>query len=54
VRHAEWGNGAVMSVESDRLTVLFDEVGYKTLSLRAIQDHNLLVPDDITEPAQDR
>ena len=54
VRHAEWGNGVVMSVESDRLTVLFDEVGYKTLSLRAIQDHNLLVPEDITEPAQDR
>jgi ATP-dependent DNA helicase RecQ len=54
VRHVEWGNGVVMSVESDRLTVLFDEVGYKTLSLRAIQDHNLLVPDDITEPAQDR
>jgi hypothetical protein len=41
------------SCRSDRLTVLFDDVGYKTLSLRAIQNHNLLVPDDITEPARD-
>jgi ATP-dependent DNA helicase RecQ len=42
VRHAEWGHGAVMSIEQDRLTVLFDEVGYKTLSLPAVHEHNLL------------
>ncbi|MEZ0070672.1 ATP-dependent DNA helicase RecQ [Planotetraspora sp. GP83] len=36
VRHAEWGQGIVMSRESDRVTVLFDSVGYKTLALQAI------------------
>lgn len=36
VRHAEWGQGVVMSRESDRVTVLFDSVGYKTLALQAI------------------
>ena len=45
VRHAEWGHGVVMSVEQDRLTVLFDEVGYKTLSLAAVEQHDLLSRD---------
>ena len=45
VRHAEWGDGVVMSIEPDRLTVLFDDVGYKTLSLQAVQEHDLLSPD---------
>jgi ATP-dependent DNA helicase RecQ len=31
-----------MSIEQDRLTVLFDDVGYKTLSLPAVHEHNLL------------
>jgi ATP-dependent DNA helicase RecQ len=44
VRHAEWGHGVVMSIEQDRLTVLFDDVGYKTLSLPAVHEHNLLAP----------
>ena len=44
VRHAEWGDGVVMSIEPDRLTVLFDDVGYKTLSLQAVQEHDLLSP----------
>ncbi|MGY2067978.1 RecQ family ATP-dependent DNA helicase [Blastococcus sp. SYSU DS0619] len=42
VEHSEWGNGVVMRVEDDRITVLFDEVGYKTLALAAIQEHGLL------------
>jgi ATP-dependent DNA helicase RecQ len=42
VRHADWGHGVVMSVEQDRLTVLFDQVGYKTLALGAVIEHNLL------------
>ena len=33
VRHDDFGTGIVTDVESDRLTVLFDEVGYRTLSL---------------------
>jgi ATP-dependent DNA helicase RecQ len=45
VRHTEWGHGVVMSVETDRLTVLFDAVGYKTLSLGAVAEHNLLTSE---------
>ena len=44
VEHREWGRGLVMSVEQDRLTVLFDDTGYKTLALAAVEDHDLLVP----------
>jgi ATP-dependent DNA helicase RecQ len=32
----------VMRVEDDRIVVLFDEVGYKTLGLAAVQQHGLL------------
>ncbi|WP_081788582.1 RecQ family ATP-dependent DNA helicase [Candidatus Blastococcus massiliensis] len=42
VEHSEWGNGVVMRVEDDRLTVLFDEVGYKTLGLAAVVENDLL------------
>ncbi|MGW3368382.1 RecQ family ATP-dependent DNA helicase [Streptosporangium canum] len=43
VRHSSWGAGVVMSREADRITVLFDEVGYKTLSLEAVERDGLLV-----------
>jgi ATP-dependent DNA helicase RecQ len=42
VEHAEWGPGVVMRVEDDRVVVLFDEVGYKTLALAAVVDNDLL------------
>ncbi|GAA3583128.1 RecQ family ATP-dependent DNA helicase [Nonomuraea rosea] len=38
VTHKMWGEGTVMSREPDRITVLFDSVGYKTLSLGAVED----------------
>ncbi|TMR90433.1 DUF3553 domain-containing protein, partial [Nonomuraea basaltis] len=38
VTHKMWGSGTVMSREHDRITVLFDSVGYKTLSLAAVED----------------
>jgi ATP-dependent DNA helicase RecQ len=44
VRHSEWGAGAVMRLEDDRLVVLFDEVGYKTLGLAAVLENGLLEP----------
>lgn len=44
VEHSEWGNGIVMRVEDDRITVLFEEVGYKTLALAAVVDNDLLRP----------
>jgi hypothetical protein len=31
-----------MRVEDDRLVVLFDEVGYKTLGIAAVTENNLL------------
>jgi RecQ family ATP-dependent DNA helicase len=36
VRHKTWGPGTVMRREPDRITVVFDSVGYKTLSLAAL------------------
>jgi ATP-dependent DNA helicase RecQ len=42
VEHTEWGNGVVMRVEDDRLVVLFDDVGYKTLGLAAVVENDLL------------
>src|SRR4051812_39593079 len=42
VEHREWGPGVVMRVEDDRLVVLFDEVGYKTLGLAAVTENDLL------------
>jgi ATP-dependent DNA helicase RecQ len=44
VEHSEWGPGVVMRVEDDRLVVLFDEVGYKTLALAAVTENELLRP----------
>ncbi|MDN3295819.1 RecQ family ATP-dependent DNA helicase [Streptomyces ficellus] len=42
VRHSEWGDGTVMSEEGDRITVLFESMGYRTLSLAAIAEKGLL------------
>ena len=42
VEHSEWGPGVVMRVEDDRLVVLFDEVGYKTLGIAAVTENGLL------------
>jgi RecQ family ATP-dependent DNA helicase len=42
VTHATWGPGTVMRTEPDRITVLFEENGYKTLSLKAVQRDALL------------
>ncbi|HEX2053515.1 MAG TPA: ATP-dependent DNA helicase RecQ [Actinomycetota bacterium] len=45
VRHATFGIGLVVRYEGhDKTVVLFDEAGYKTLSLDLIADGNLLEP----------
>ncbi|MET9800894.1 RecQ family ATP-dependent DNA helicase [Streptomyces sp. NPDC006368] len=49
VRHREWDDGMVMSQEGDRITVLFDSMGYRTLSLAAITDQALLTV--LTDPS---
>ncbi|RAO11911.1 DNA helicase [Micromonospora noduli] len=45
VRHPEWGSGMVLSYEEDKMTVLFEEVGYKTLSVRVVSEQGLLTLD---------
>ncbi|MDF8265161.1 RecQ family ATP-dependent DNA helicase [Luteipulveratus flavus] len=42
VLHQEWGEGVVLGTEDDRLTVLFEREGYRTLSLQAVVDNDLL------------
>lgn len=42
VRHPEWGAGTVLGYEKDRMTVHFDGVGYRTLSVPVVQSQGLL------------
>jgi ATP-dependent DNA helicase RecQ len=42
VLHKEWGQGVVMSTEGDRITVLFQEYGYRTLSVDVIEQTGVL------------
>ncbi|OIJ64026.1 recombinase RecQ [Streptomyces mangrovisoli] len=44
VGHGRWGEGEVMSEDGDRITVLFESVGYRTLSLPSIHARGLLTP----------
>lgn len=36
VEHAEWGAGTVVSVEDDRMTVFFEQQGYKVVAREAL------------------
>ncbi|HEX7166173.1 MAG TPA: RecQ family ATP-dependent DNA helicase [Acidimicrobiales bacterium] len=42
VVHTAWGEGLLVRADADTITVLFDEVGYKTMSLRLVIDQDLL------------
>ncbi|UZX02075.1 RecQ family ATP-dependent DNA helicase [Arthrobacter sp. CDRTa11] len=42
VTHKKWGPGLVMRSEADVITVLFEQEGYKTLSLKAVAKKKLL------------
>jgi ATP-dependent DNA helicase RecQ len=44
VQHGEWGGGMVMGYEENRMTVLFDDVGYRTLSVPVVLERRLLTP----------
>ena len=39
--HEQWGEGVVMRYEGDRMVVLFDRVGYKTLSVELVTEAEL-------------
>jgi ATP-dependent DNA helicase RecQ len=42
VRHPEWGPGQVMGRDGDKLTVVFESAGYRTLSLSVVEERKLL------------
>jgi ATP-dependent DNA helicase RecQ len=42
VTHVEWGGGTVLSYAGEQMTVLFDDLGYKTLSVRVVEEQGLL------------
>lgn len=42
VTHTAWGPGLVMRYEDDKIVVLFDDVGYKTLSIEIVTNNGLL------------
>ncbi len=46
VQHPVWGAGTVLRYEAEKMTLLFDEVGYKTLSVPVVQENNLLTALD--------
>jgi ATP-dependent DNA helicase RecQ len=42
VRHVQWGTGQVLRYEEDKVTVLFEEAGYRTLGVGLVLDQGLL------------
>ncbi len=42
VRHPQWGEGVVQRYEGDKVVVLFDEVGWKTLEVDLVVERGLL------------
>jgi len=49
VRHASWGEGTVARIDADddQLTVVFDDVGYKTLGIGLVAERGLLEEIDV-------
>jgi ATP-dependent DNA helicase RecQ len=46
VRHAEWGEGVVQRYEDDKVVVLFDQIGYRSLLVPLVQERDLLTRAD--------
>jgi ATP-dependent DNA helicase RecQ len=42
VRHADWGEGVVQRYDGDHVVVLFESVGYRTLSVELVTERGLL------------
>lgn len=42
VVHQSWGEGLVMRYEGDKIVILFDEVGYKTLDVEFVRQRHML------------
>jgi ATP-dependent DNA helicase RecQ len=45
VRHASWGRGVVQTLDTDTVVVLFDDGGYRTLSLSVVRERDLLAAE---------
>lgn len=46
VEHTRWGEGRVVRYEGDKIVILFEQVGYKALSLAIVNEKNLLKPSN--------
>jgi ATP-dependent DNA helicase RecQ len=46
VKHAQWGEGRVIRYEGDKIVVLFESAGYKTLYMEIVNEKNLLTLAD--------
>ncbi|MET8993486.1 DUF3553 domain-containing protein [Nonomuraea wenchangensis] len=46
MEHRTWGPGQVIQRGEDRLTVLFEEAGYRELQLDAVLEQDLLTRAD--------
>ncbi|HSC21121.1 MAG TPA: RecQ family ATP-dependent DNA helicase, partial [Solirubrobacterales bacterium] len=46
VTHSEWGPGEVQRYDDNRVVVLFESVGYRTLDLELVEEKGLLGPVD--------
>ncbi|HZR41345.1 MAG TPA: ATP-dependent DNA helicase RecQ [Ktedonobacteraceae bacterium] len=46
VEHKAWGKGRVLRYDGDKIVVLFDTVGYKTLSQEIVNEKNLLTREE--------
>lgn len=44
VQHVDWGPGTIMSSEADRITVFFEQEGYKVLTRAALEEVLLATP----------
>ena len=44
VTHKSWGPGEVQRYDRDRVVVLFESVGYRTLALSLVEEEGLLSP----------
>ncbi|MDQ4048841.1 MAG: DUF3553 domain-containing protein, partial [Actinomycetota bacterium] len=47
VEHDEWGPGQVQRYEGDRVVVLFESVGYRTLGIDMVLDRELMRPRSV-------
>src|SRR3712207_6093245 len=44
VAHEQWGDGTVGQIENGQITIVFDDVGYKTLDAGLVAERGLLTP----------